>query len=261
MKKEILKRYFERSSSSAETEAVENWLLDPASKQAFEKFVDEEWEEHTKNETEVVHLKKTKGTAILKIAGIAATLLIAFGIYQLWPKGTPSDLLDQSIVKIIPKDVSLPSDSSFKQSLHVTDTASSFKPNTVQHEKKKAQEQSKILAQVDTTNREKSIKSVPAQRLLNPKVNEAQLAKLIEKIDSNQLVFDVHMSDVAFQQLAYIFRKEYGIILELCSTAGSNKTYTASFKKISIHDLLDDMSEKLAFTYSFQDNKVKICFN
>lgn len=264
MEKEVLKRYFEQTSTDIEKNTVEDWLLDPSNKITFENFLVEEWQEHVqaKEFSYRIVRRKSKIRLLWKAASIAALLLLTYGGHQLLSTHqTPQPILTKkqvaSVKEPVPTASSLATTPTF-----VSDTARNFHPKTVQHEKKKERHQSKaLIAQADTTNQQIKQASVQASVLTKAKINEAGIARLIQKIDSNQLVFDVNVSEAAFQQLAYIFRKEYGIILELCSNGDADKTYTAKFKKISFHDLLDDMSEKMAFTYSFQDNKVKICFN
>lgn len=263
MRKEILKRYFERTGSATETQAVEDWLLDPKNKVAFEKFLEDEWDEHAKSTgTLVVKMGKPATRPIWKFTSAAAAILVfvSFGIYYMTSDNQhESAVHDNQTAAQVTTSAKLPSSTNTPI---VTDTVNNFQPKTVHHEKEITHTLSqRLISKVDSTNQETKQASVPAMALTKAKINEDAIARLIQKIDSNQMVFDVNVSDAAFQQLAYIFRREYGIVLELCNDANADKTYTARFKKISIHDLLDDMSEKMAFTYSFQDNKVKICFN
>lgn len=265
MEREVLKRYFERTSSEAEMKTVESWLLDPSNKVTFENFLEEEWHEHTKTTTRasIVGFKKTTSKLIWRAASVAALLLLTFGAYQLLSVSPQKELSTANVVPVQQEDPLQHTPlSSLADPLHVSDTTIHFQPKIVQHAKKKTVRQSQaIVAQTDTSNQQIKAKSVPARTLTKAKINEDAIAGLIQKIDSNQLVLNVNLSEVDFKKLAYIFSNEYGIVLELCNSADMDKTYTAKFKKISIHDLLDDMSEKMAFTYSFQDNKVKICFN
>jgi len=263
VREEILKRYFERTSSATETQAVEDWLLDPKNKVAFEKFLADEWDEHTKSkDTLVVKMGKSATKPVWKFSSVAAAILVlvSFGIYYvtLDERREPALHINQTVTHAtISAKLPLQQNAPI-----VTDTVNNFQPKTVHHEKEITPTLPQpLISKVDSTNQETKQATVPTMILTKAKINEDAIARLIQKIDSNQMVFDVNVSDAAFQQLAYIFRKEYGIVLELCNDANADKTYTARFKKISIHDLLDDMSEKMAFTYSFQDNKVKICFN
>lgn len=263
MDKEVLKRYFEQTSTSAENDAVEDWMLDPVNKVAFEQFLEEKWSEHMNaNElSDAVQMKKTKMTPIWKAVSAAALLVVTFGAYQ-WisSEGEQPQPVKERVANIQSQPAATPPISPIPQNM--SDTLTNVQPKTVQHEKKKDQHQSKIVAtKTASANSVEKNKSVQATKLENFKINERQLAKLVGKIDSNQLVFDVDIPEVTFQRLAYLLHKEYGIILELCDNAETSRTYSARFEKISIHDLLDDMSEKMLFSYTFQDNKVKICFN
>jgi hypothetical protein len=84
VEREILKRYFEQTSPTTEIKAVEDWLLDPGNKIAFEKFLEEEWSDHVqaKELSNIVRMKKSKSKLIWKTASAAAVLLLAFGMYQ-----------------------------------------------------------------------------------------------------------------------------------------------------------------------------------
>jgi hypothetical protein len=263
VEREILKRYFEQTSPTTEIKAVEDWLLDPGNKIAFEKFLEEEWSDHVqaKELSNIVRMKKSKSKLIWKTASAAAVLLLAFGMYQsLLVNHKQSDFANERTAHIQQQPSAPSPTTTIPQDM--SDTVSNVKPIIIQHEKKEKPHKPKaVIAQIDPTNQGTKEPTVLAKTLTKAKINEAAMAKLIQKIDSNQLVFDVNVSDAAFLKLAYIFRNEYGIILELCNNANPDKTYTAQFKKISIHDLLDDMSEKMLFSYTFQDNKVKICFN
>lgn len=263
MEKEILQRYFERACSPTEIQAVEDWLLDPSNKITFESFLVEEWREHVEAQefSNLIRIRKSRSTPLWKVASVAALLILTFGIYQIVLVNSEQSGIAKKEMVYVPQQSPV-NPLPLSRPPHLSDTVRNVELKTVQHARKKKLHQPKaLIVQVDSTNQETQQPTVPARTLTKAKINEVAIARLIQKIDSNRLVFDVNVSDIDFRQLAYIFRTEYGIVLELCANADTDKTYTAKFKKISIHDLLDDMSEKMAFTYTFQDNKVTICFN
>ncbi|WP_437921441.1 hypothetical protein [Sphingobacterium sp. LRF_L2] len=262
MEREILKRYFEQNSTATETKAVEDWLLDPSNKITFEKFLEDEWNEHVQQtDSNIVHMKKYQSGILWRAASVAVVLLAAFGLYKLIPV-QPKPYLSANVQHATAPAAVSSTTSSDSQPLTVSDTVKKTQPKTVHHEqKRKPLQPEAVIAQADIPEQEIKPKSVPSSKMSNFMVNEVALAKLAERLDTTQLVFDVNMSEVTIQRLAYLLRKQYGIVLELCSTTDTNRTYSASFEKISIHDLLNDMSEKMLFSYTFQENKVKICFN
>nr|WP_121272111.1 hypothetical protein [Pedobacter schmidteae] len=259
MDKELLKRYFEKQCSATEIKTVEDWILDPDNRTEFDAFLSGRWDDHVNEQLglEVAGLKRHSVSKWWAVA--AATAAIAFGLYLY--RTQPAALKTEIRLSAVPdlkKAAGQPTSS--------PDTNRSMfnTKKNIQYERKAITNQSDqvLLTQADTVKPETRPKFVKATKLQDFMVNKVALLKLIGDIDSNQVVLlnlDVH--DITFQRLAVLLRDECGIVLEPCNGSGMAKTYTARFEKISLPDLLNDMSQKMMFSYSVQDNKVKICFN
>ncbi|MFD2556555.1 hypothetical protein [Sphingobacterium tabacisoli] len=261
MNKDILNRYFEKQCSVEEVKIVEAWLLDPNNRTEFDLFLEERWDSHyyQRQEAPIVAIKKSMPMQLWK-AATAAVVLIALGFYFFSISQSPVVESSSAIVR----HSGVSSDSS-PAHLSLSDTAPvvTNPKNFKQHEKKptKIHKSNQTVAALDTSAQKRGTKTVKATKLGNFMVNEVLLSQLRHKIDSNQLVLNIDLHEATLAEIAYRLRKNYGIILEPCSTGTSSKTYTARFEKISINDLLHDMSQKMLFSYTVKDSIIKVCFN
>ncbi|SDL03261.1 hypothetical protein SAMN04487898_11469 [Pedobacter sp. ok626] len=260
MDKKLLNRYFEKQCSATEIKAVEEWILDSKNRIEFDDFLVTKWDGHVDQNFDP-HFADVKKSATYKwwASAAATAAVIICGVYYANIVSSKTDQLavvsTTSAVKPVDHHASFPSDT-----FHA-----SIKPKiTTHHERKTIRNKPvQIVTEADTVTREKRPLFVKSTKLGNFMINKVAIHKLLDSIGSDQLVltnFDVH--EITFQRLAIMLREECGIVLEPCSGGiGSTKTYTARFQRISVPDLLNDMSEKMMFSYSVKDNKVKICFN
>lgn len=260
MDKNVLNRYFEKRSSKEEIKIVEEWLLDPNNQTKFELFLEKRWQDHLLQDKKntIVGIKKSFKNALWKVA---AAFLLVFGGFHLFTKKDASPRENQLTATWSPEDNLVPEPSS-KPLLDTSDDITNPK-NSIHHERKttNASKAKSILAVTDTLVQKKKSQGVKASKLGNFMVNEVLLSKLRHKIDSNQLVLTIDLNEATIGEIAYRLRKNYGIILEPCSSETTSKTYTARFEEISINDLLYDMSQKMLFSYTVQDSIIKVCFN
>ncbi|TJZ63042.1 hypothetical protein FAZ15_01730 [Sphingobacterium olei] len=257
MDRNLLKRYFEKQCSATEAKAVEEWLLDSNNQTDFEKFLETQWDVHVDQHLQTERIKGRPYKSIWWKAAAAAVVLCIGAYYY----GMRSEVVNSR--KLV--NVSSPQADLADQTVpSLTDTfQSSSNPKITMHYERKPDKNkfTPAVASADTANQEHRPKTVKPAKLGNIMVNEVLLSKLRDQIDSNTLVLNIDVHEVSFQRFSAMLRHQYGIILEPCDDSGMNKTYTARFEKISFSDLLSDMSEKMLFTYSFQDSIVKICFN
>ncbi|SMC38631.1 hypothetical protein [Pedobacter africanus] len=262
MSKKLLKRYFEKQCSAAESQAVEEWILDSNNRADFENFLVNEWDghvdQHLRDDETVM---KSSGTFKWWAAAAAAiAVVVGFYHYSSGPEKTERTTVTAAVSQPGQVDTS-----AGKAQTHIFHSGINTKTITSYERKTIRNKPAQTLAKIDTVNLEKKPLFVKATKLENFMVNKVALRKLINDIDSNKVVLlnlDVH--DITFQRLAVLLREECGVVLEPCAgtgVAGISKTYTARFEAISLPDLLNDMSEKMMFSYSVKDNKVKICFN
>lgn len=259
MDKKLLRRYFEKQCSATEIRAVEEWILDPENHTEFDNFLVSQWGDHVDRNLDVNIVDIRKSGAIKWWASAAAVIAIVSGVY--YYNIQPSKTEQLTVVSTLPKIEKIDQNADFP-----TDTFhSSINPKIITHYERKTVRNKPIQIVVETdtvVNQEKKPLFVKSTKLQNFMVNKVALRKLLNDIDSNQVVLlnlDVH--DITFQRLASLLREECGVVLEPCNGTGTSKTYTARFEKISLPDLLNDMSEKMMFSYSVKDKKVKICFN
>ena len=237
---------------------MEDWILDSKNSTEFDRFLVSQWDDHVEQHLDVDIMVIRKSDRFKWWAAAAATVTIVFGAYYYSKETAKMDQI--AIASVHPQVRPMPSRNVItNETFH-----SEPKPQTISHDERKTfrNQPVQILAETDTVNREKRPLSVKSTKLENFMINKIAIHKLLDSIGSNQFVlmnFDVH--EITFQRLAVMLREECGIVLEPCSGTGSGKTYTARFERISVPDLLNDMSEKMMFSYSIQDNKVKICFN
>lgn len=259
MDRNLLNRYFDKQCSDAEKEAVEEWLLDSNNQAEFERFLVSKWENYSDGHirTNVLSLRKSKASwlkaaAVILLLGVGGYLYYAHVMSSKDPSKT---LVIQEDQQTMPVQNISPSEDTLQ--------LSSNPINTIRHEqkKKKIHSAQNVALVTDSMGPRDKVKSVQASRLGNFKVNEVLLSQLRGKIDSNQLFLNIDVHEATFAEIAFRLKKNYGIILEACDTTGNSKTYSAKFEKISFPDLLNDMSEKMLFSYSVNKDTVKICFN
>lgn len=261
MDKKLLKRYFEKQCSAAESKAVEEWISDSGNRANFEVFLVNEWDSHVDRHLEASVADTRRPDTFKWWAAAAAVIAVVVGFFHYNtqpPKAEPTFVVS-SLTQVKPADREIRFQADTFHSGMNTKVTTSHERKTIRNKP------TQILAKADTVNPEKKPLFVKATKLGNFMVNKVALRKLMNDIDSNKVVLlnlDVH--DISFQRLAVLLREECGIVLEPCAgtgIAGISKTYTARFEAISLPDLLNDMSEKMMFSYSVKDNKVKICFN
>ena len=258
MDKKLLKRYFEKQCSATEIKVVEEWILDPKNHTEFDIFLVSQWDDHVDRNLDV-HIVDMKKFGTFKWwASVAAAIAIVSGLYFYDTQLSKTEQL--KVVSTLPKIEQADRKTNFP-----TDTFhTSINPKIITHHERKTVKNKpiQIVAETDTANQEKKPLFVKSTKLQNFMVNKVALRKLLNDIDSNHVVLlnlDVH--EITFQRLASLLREECGAVLEPCNGIGTSKTYTARFEVISLPDLLNDMSEKMMFSYSVKDKKVKICFN
>jgi hypothetical protein len=257
--KKLLNRYFEKQCSATEVKAVEEWILDPENRTGFDIFLVNQWDGHVDRNLDVRIVDVKRSGTINWWASAAAVIALVCGVYYFNTQSSKTERL--SIVSTTPEIKHVDHHANFpSDTFHA-----SIKPKiTTHHERKTVRNKPiQIVAETDTVTREKRPLFVKSTKLGNFMINKVAIHKLLDSIGSDQLVltnFDVH--EITFQRLAVMLREECGIVLEPCSGGtGTTKTYTARFQRISVPDLLNDMSQKMMFSYSVKDNKVKICFN
>jgi hypothetical protein len=256
--KRLLTRYFGKQCSATESKAVEEWILDPGNRAEFEHFLETEWDSHVDQHLEGNVVAIRKPAAFKWWASAAAAIAIVFGVYHYGTQAPKKVQLQ--VVNALPQIEQV--DQKAKISMDTFHSGIHTKI-TVHHERKTIRNKpNPVLAQADTVNREKKPLFVKSTKLQNFMINKVAIRKLLDNIDSNKVVLlNLNVHDITFQRLAALLKDEYGVVLEACNGVGTSKTYTARFEGITLPDLLNDMSEKMVFSYAVKDNKVMICFN
>jgi cytoskeletal protein RodZ len=278
VKTEVLQKYFEKKCSATEGAIVEQWLLDPQNQASFEQFLESYWESHANGQMEEVKKpveKKHSGLRwyIPRVAAVAAMLALAvFSVYHFTKTnvgvGTEPD---QTIAAVVVEPEHLPAGSRSDTFTSLSKGVDVTKPKTKQYGKKIPPKNAVIPAPVDVQDtiaapveRPKSMKVTALTKVW---INDSLIAKLspADRITVvNQMAMNVNFNKANFRDIAVAFREKYGILLELCADAKPDKVlkeYTASFSKITLPDLIQDMSNHLLFSYTVSNNVVKICFN
>lgn len=261
MDKNLLNKYFEQQCSPAERKAVEEWLLNSENKAAFEAFLETRWDQHVEDYSSTVNVKSSHAGRSYWWQAVAAAAVLGIAVY-LYDKGTSAPISEH-----VPETTAVSATDSLSREPSLTAAAMSssrINPKITEHYERKTNTNKPKTITLKTAakvNQKDTVKTVKAAKLGNFMVNEVLLTQLRGKIDSNLLILNIDVHDVPFQRFATMLKQRYGIILEPCGKGGQDKTYTARFEKISIPDLLNDMSEKMLFTYSIQDSVVKVCFN
>lgn len=257
MDKKLLNRYFDKQCSAAEIKVVEEWILDSKNSTEFENFLETLWDGHVDRNLDIVGIKKS---VTLKWWASAAAAAIATVFVAYYYHAAPLKAERLAVASTLPKMEQVERKADFPaDTFHI-----STKPKIItQHERKTVRNKPlQIVAETDTTNQGKKPLFVKSSKLGNFMVNKIAMQKLLKDIDSNHVVLlNLNVHEITFQRLAVLLREECGVVLEPCNGAITSKTYTARFEVISLPDLLNDMSEKMMFSYSVKDNKVKICFN
>jgi len=256
--KKLLNRYFEKRCSATEMKAVEEWILNPENRSQFEHFLVSQWDNHVDQHLDVPVVARRKSVPVKWWASAAAAIAIVSGVY--FYSTPPLKTKPLAVVISLPQVEQVGRKAYFPRDTFQT----SIKPKTItHHERKTVRNKSiQIVAETDTISQGKKPLFVKSTKLENFMVNKVALHKLFNDIDSNKAVLlNLNVHDITFERLAVLLREECGIVLVPCNGNGTSKTYTARFEEISLPDLLNDMSEKMMFSYSVKDNKVKICFN
>jgi hypothetical protein len=276
VKIEVLQKYFEKKCSTSENAMVEQWLLDPQNQVSFEHFLELYWEEHTKEPAEETMKPVEKKHRLLyryipRVAAVAAVLaVVVFSVHH-FTKTNVGTEPDRTIAAVSVEPEHLPAGSSSDTFTSLSKGVDVTKPKTKQYGKKNPPKNAVTTVPVDVQDTvakpvepPKSIKMTALNKVW---INDSLISKLspADRITVlNQMALNVNFNNANFRDIAVAFREKYGILLELCADAKPDKVlkgYTASFSKITLPDLIHDMSNQMLFSYTVSNNVVKVCFN
>lgn len=275
MKREVLKSYFEKTCSAADTVMVEEWLLDAQHQAEFEAFLEAYWAEHTGEAVQqpVAPQKRTLLYYMPRIAAAAAVVAgIVFSVHYFSGNNGVVEQPPATAIAVV-KPRQLPAD-------HTADTlrlpkkgAEVRKTKTKQYARKNSPQPEVAFVSIPQSIPDTAARSVVTKQAVKMsgftkimfndsvfcKLSQAQQLAVI-----NKMALRVDFSKASFSDLVADFRDRYGIVLELC--AGTNpdkiaKAYTASFARITLPELINDMSDQMAFSYTLSNNVIKVCFN
>jgi hypothetical protein len=277
VKTEVLQQYFEKKCSASENALIERWLLDPQNQVSFEQFLESYWEEHTKEqqaEETISTVPQKRGLLVRyipRVAAVAAVLALAVFSVHHFTKTNVSAASDQTIAAVIVEPEQLPAGSGSDTFNSLPKGVNVTKPKTKQYGKKNPPKNAVTLIPVDIQDTvAKPVEPPKSQKMvaLNKVwINDSLIAKLspADRITVvNQMALNVNFNNANFRDIAVAFRERYGILLELCADAKPDKVlkgYTANFSKITLPDLIHDMSNQMMFSYTVTNNVVKVCFN
>jgi hypothetical protein len=276
VKTEVLQKYFEKKCSASENAMIEQWMLDPQNQASFEQFLESYWEEHAKEQMEERIQpveKKHSGLHryIPRVAAVAAVLALAVFSVHHFTRTNAGTEPGRTIAAVVVEPEHLPAGSSSDTFTSLSKGVDVTKPKTKQYGKKNPPKNAVIPAPVDVQDtvaapveRPKSMKVTALTKVW---INDSLINKLspAERITVlNQMALRVNFNNANFREIAVAFREKYGILLELCADAKPDKVlkgYTASFSKITLPELIQDMSNQMMFSYTVSNNVVKVCFN
>jgi len=277
VKPEVLKRYFENTSSEAETAAVEQWLLEPGSQEAFNRFLDEYWAEHLHSSSGVFKRKILHRGAVRRLApklAIAACFLVVASVAVYFFAAEKYDRPAEPIVaEQMSRLDSIPVASAVENPQERSEAAVTAVVAESRKEKpirKKLSSGSSVARSNVADTGKLNQQGVKMSRFSKVMINEVALSQLdrteqFEVLSHMALRVNIHEASLA--EIAGLFREKFGIQIELCALSQAKrfqqaKSYSASFAEVTFSDLINDMSKQMMFTYSFVDhNTVKICFD
>lgn len=255
---------------------VEQWLLNPQNQAGFEQFLEHYWEEHAEEQREVAAGPVIRQQTLLKrylprITAVAAILVLAiWGVHHFTQTEVKAES-DKTMAAAVVAPEQKPVGSRSDTFTTLVKSVNEAKPKTIQYARKKTFPNALALAPVHTQDTAAApvatTKVVKATALTNIRLNDSALSKLTQEervYVLNQMALNVNFHKASFRDIAVAFREKYGIVLELCASAQPDKMlkeYTASFSKIALPDLINDMSAHMAFSYTISNNVVKVCFN
>lgn len=257
---------------------VEQWLLNPVNQANFEQFLELYWDEHLAEatQTEVTAPPATSRHGLVRrylprVAAVAALLALAVFSVHYFTKTKMNSNAEQTIAAVTVEPEQLPQGGFSDTAYSLPKGVEVVKPKTKQYGKKtppgNAVTSIPVNVQDTATKPVESPKSVKMVALNRIWINDSLLAKLSPSDQLkvlNQMALNVNFNRANFRDIAIAFREKYGILLELCADASPDKMlkgYTASFSKITLPDLIQDMSNQMMFSYTVTNNVVKVCFN
>lgn len=281
MKREVLKSYFEKTCSASEAAMVEEWLLHPQHQAEFEAFLESYWAEHTGEEAQPApaHQRKPLYRYIPRVAAAAAILGVVLLSVRYFP-GKEEEVVSgktMAAAVVTPEHLPAGSGSDTVSPLSKGAEVKKVKPQTKQYGKKHQPQHAVVASAAATpaavavqdtaTSPAEPRKTVKMTALNKFMFNDSAFCKL-SKADQltviNHMALRIDFNRASFSDLVANFRDRYGIVLELCPGTTPDKlakAYSANFAKITLPDLISDMSDQMAFSYSFTNNVVKVCFN
>ncbi|BAV07299.1 hypothetical protein SAMN05421788_10277 [Filimonas lacunae] len=253
---------------------VEEWLLKPQHQAEFERFLESYWEEHT-GEEESRPPAPEKGALRLRylprmVAAAAILGAVAFSVYYFAGTNTSVEShQEMAVVKVIPEQV--PAAVNVDTTRVLPKAADVKKTKTKQYGKKPLPTQAVVPVIVEVKDTAappatppKAMKMTAFKKIMFNDSAFSKLSKADQILVSNQMLLRVNFSNASFNDLVATFRDRYGIVLELCAGTTPDqvmKAYTGSFAKITLPELISDMSTQMLFSYTVSNNVVKVCFN
>lgn len=282
MKREVLKSYFEKTCSASETAMVEEWLLDVQHQAEFEAFLESYWDEHTREQEALTPAPLKKHMPLFRymprIAVAAAVLgAVLFSVHYFSGNKTEVES-DKAMAVAVATPEQLPAgnNSDTLPPLSKGVEVKKARTKTTQYGKKHQPEHAVASASATPAAVEvQDTAKKPAEPRVGVKMTAlnkfmfndsafCKLSKAEQLTVINHMALRVDFNRASFSDLVVNFRDRYGIVLELCPGTTPDKlakAYSASFAKITLPDLISDMSNQMAFSFSFTNNVVKVCFN
>jgi len=282
VKREVLKSYFEKTCSASEAAMVEEWLLHPQHQAEFETFLESYWAEHTGEDEKVQPAPQQKRSPLYRyiprVAAAAAMLGVVLLSVRYFPGKKDEVVSGKTMAAAVVTPERLPAGNSSDTVRPLSKGAEvkKVKPQTKQYGKKHQPEHAvasasaapAAIAVQDTVTRPaepgKSVKMTALNKFMFNDSAFCKLSKADQLTVINHMALRIDFNRASFSDLAANFRDRYGIVLELCPGTTPDKlakAYSANFAKITLPDLISDMSAQMAFSYSFTNNVVKVCFN
>lgn len=254
---------------------VEHWMQEPQNQVDFEQFLEWYWEEHLNEQREeTVKPAEKKHRPLFRyisraVAAAAVLAIVAGSVHYFTATGVVTESDRTSIAVVQPEHQ--PAGSNADTFNFLPKEAEVIKPKTKQYGKRKSPKNLVTQASAgipdSTAMPVERPKTVKMTALNNIRLNDSLLSKMsrADQVEIlNRMALNVNFNNAKFRDIAIAFREKYGIVLELCADAKPDnvlKEYTASFSKITLPDLIHDMSNQMMFSYTVTNNVVKVCFN
>lgn len=280
MKREVLKSYFEKTCSASEAAMVEEWLLHPQHQAEFEAFLETYWAEHIGEKAQPALEQKRRPLyryipRVAAAAAIVSAVLVSVAYFSGKKEAVVSDTTT-TVAVVAPAQLPAGSSADTFSPLLKGAEVKKAKTKTTQYGKKHQPEHvvastaatPAVIQLPDTaTSPVEPRKTVKMSAFTKVMFNDSAFCKLSKEQQLaviNHMALKVDFNRASLSDLVANFRDKYGIVVELCAGTTPDKlakAYTASFAKITLPDLINDMSSQMAFSYSVTNNVVKICFN